>query len=49
MKTRECIHCVKFFECDGKEKDEPCLHYEERKKVTEDVGNKMDKAVYRHI
>lgn len=30
-KTRECIHCERFWECKGKEKDEPCLHYKERK------------------
>ena len=32
IKTKECIHCEKFFECAGKEKDKPCLHYKERKK-----------------
>ena len=31
MKTKECIHCEKFFECEGKEKDNPCLHFKERK------------------
>lgn len=47
MKTRECIHCVKFFECDGKEKDEPCLRFQERSKERE--RDKVDKAIYRHI
>lgn len=32
MKTKECIHCERFFECKGKEKDKPCLHYKERRK-----------------
>ncbi len=32
MKTKECIHCERFFECKGKENDKPCLHYKERKK-----------------
>lgn len=32
VKDRECIHCKKFFECEGKpEKDKQCLQYEERK------------------
>lgn len=49
MKTKECIHCEKFFECEGKEKDKPCLHYKERKKVTDDVRSKMDKNYNRCI
>lgn len=32
MKDKECLHCKKFFECKGKEKPKPCLHFEERKK-----------------
>lgn len=32
MKDRECIKCKKFFECKGKDKNTPCLHFEERKK-----------------
>lgn len=37
MKTKECIHCERFFECKGKEKDKPCLHYKERRKNNEKV------------
>lgn len=49
MKTKECMYCVKFFECEGKENNKPCLHYEERKKDIEYGRNKMDKAVHRHF
>lgn len=35
MKTRECIRCEAFFDCKGKEKDKPCLHFKERRKVSE--------------
>ena len=35
MKTRECIKCEKMFECEGKEKDKPCLHFKERQKYGE--------------
>lgn len=31
MKTKECIKCEKIFDCAGKEKDKPCLHFKERK------------------
>lgn len=32
-KDRECLHCGKFFECEGKPKDvKECLQFEERKK-----------------
>ena len=35
-KDRECIHCSKFFECDGKPKEvKSCINFSERK---EDVG-----------
>ena len=30
-KTRECIRCVKFFDCMGKDGDGPCLCFQERK------------------
>lgn len=30
-KDRDCIHCEKLFDCVGKEKDKPCLHYIPRK------------------
>lgn len=46
-KTRECIKCTRFFYCKGKEKDEPCVNFEERK--TTDGGRKMDKNHNRHI
>lgn len=32
IKDRECIKCKRFFNCKGKDKKEPCLHFEERKK-----------------
>ena len=32
-KDRECIHCEKFFECEGKpEGVERCINFTERKK-----------------
>ena len=30
-KTKECIKCEKFFECKGKDSENPCLHFKERK------------------
>lgn len=31
-KDRECLHCEKFFECEGKPKDvKQCLRFTERK------------------
>lgn len=32
MRTKECIHCERIFECPGKANDKPCLHFKERKK-----------------
>lgn len=32
MRTKECIHCERIFECPGKVNDKPCLHFKERKK-----------------
>ena len=29
-KTKECIKCEHFFECAGKDTDNPCLHFKER-------------------
>lgn len=32
-KDRECIHCEKFFECEGKPKEvKQCINFVERKK-----------------
>ena len=32
-KDRECIHCEKFFECEGKPKEvKQCINFTERKK-----------------
>jgi hypothetical protein len=31
-KDRECLHCVKFFECNGKPKEvQQCINFQERK------------------
>jgi hypothetical protein len=32
IKDKECIHCRKFFECNGKPKNKPCVNLEEIKK-----------------
>lgn len=35
-KDKECLHCSKFFECEGKPKDvKECLQFEERKKESD--------------
>lgn len=35
-KDKECLHCEKFFDCNGKPKEvKGCLNFEERKKVNE--------------
>lgn len=31
VKDRECIHCEKFFECDGKPRGKLCVNFKERK------------------
>ena len=31
MKTKECIHCEKFFECQGKPDERPCVNFVDRK------------------
>lgn len=33
MFSKECIRCEKMFECAGKKKDKPCLHFKERNGV----------------
>ena len=38
MFSKECIHCKKFFQCNGKEKDQPCVNLEQRKE-SEAGGN----------
>lgn len=32
IKDKECIKCKRFWNCNGKPKKEPCLHFVERKK-----------------
>lgn len=32
VKDRECIHCEKFFDCQGKPRGSICVNFEERKK-----------------
>lgn len=35
-KDRECLHCNKFFDCEGKPPDiENCLQFEEREELKE--------------
>lgn len=31
MKSRECIHCKRIFDCNGKVTDKPCLLFEDRR------------------
>lgn len=41
-KDRECLHCKKFFDCDGKPKEiATCINYIERK-VGDSVGRTQD-------
>lgn len=42
MKTRECIRCEKFFECNGKDTDKPCLFFKER--TTNEVQEQKSKG-----
>lgn len=36
IKDRECLHCEKFFDCNGKPKDiKECLQFKERKKESD--------------
>lgn len=45
IKTRECIHCKKFFDCAGKETDKPCLHFDERERTdNEQVQESKDRS-----
>lgn len=30
-KDRDCINCIKFFDCKGKTRGTNCMHYEVRK------------------
>lgn len=39
MFAKECIRCERLFNCKGKEKDKPCLCFEERKDLKD--GNKQ--------
>lgn len=32
VKDKECIHCEKFFECEGHKKGSLCINFKERKK-----------------
>jgi hypothetical protein len=36
LKDKECLHCEKFFDCQGKPKGtKECLQFEERKKESD--------------
>lgn len=41
MKTRECIRCETFFDCEGKESKKPCLHFKARAKEPETDFNSI--------
>lgn len=45
VKDKECIHCKRFFECEGKPRGKLCVNYEERK----DGRSKVDQNNNRHI
>ena len=47
VKDRECIHCEKFFECQGKPRGSNCVNLVERKK--DDGRSKVDKNHHGHI
>lgn len=48
LKDRECIHCAKFFECEGKPKEvKYCINYAERK--NKDGRCEMDQNHHRCI
>lgn len=38
MKTRECIHCETFFDCNGKPSRNPCVNFKDRRKEKPSVG-----------
>lgn len=38
MKDRECIHCKKFWDCEGKPTRSPCVCFEKRGDEIDDRG-----------
>ena len=46
IKDKECIHCKRLFNCDGKPRENAlCLHFKER----ENGRSEVDKDNYRHL
>lgn len=44
MKTSECVYCKRMFECKGKETDEPCVCFEDRRKERDKVQEQEDRG-----